>query len=195
MGLKPHEIAMLGVGRTFQFTRLFENVTVIENVMAGQHRLMRSGISSAIFRSSRHKREENEGFRASLEKLSFVGLESIASELVANIPFGQKRLVEIARALALEPDLLLMDEPVSGLSSKEAEQMLEMIRQIRNRNVSVLFVDHHMNFVMEISDEIVVLDQGSKIAEGRPEDIQKEETVVTAYLGRRGGSLAENGKN
>lgn len=194
-GLKAYEIAGLGIGRTFQSTRLFENMSTVENVMIGRHSLMKSRVLGILFRSRGEEQEEQKVYEKALEKLGLVALESKANELAGSIPLGQKRFVEIARALMLNPKLLVLDEPFSGLNPREGEQMLEIIQQICSQNVSILLVDHHMDFIMDISDEVVVLNYGNKIAEGKPDDIQKNKEVISAYLGEKRTSFAKDGNS
>lgn len=180
---KPHIIASLGIVRTFQNVQLFGNMTVLENVMVGCHTKTKSGIFSAAL-SLPHMRTEERNIReSSMEKLKFVDLDSRASELASNLSFGEQRLLEIARALAVEPELLLLDEPAAGLNTRETEKLAQTIYKIRNLGVTILIVEHDMNLVMEISDQVIVLNYGIKIAEGKPNEIQNNEEVIAAYLG------------
>jgi len=181
--LKPHVIAGLGLARTFQTVRLFGNMTVVENVMVGRHVKTGYGLLSAAFRMPRARREEKRIRERAVEQLARVGLEAKANENALSLPFGQQRLLEIARALATEPKLLLLDEPGSGLNRPEKEELDQLIRIIRDEGTTVLLVEHDMQFVMAIADRIIVLDYGQKIAEGPPAEIQANERVIAAYLG------------
>ena len=182
-GKAPHRICRMGVGRTFQHSLVFEDMTVVENVAVGRYSRTKAGLLSAAFTLPRHRREEAETFKAAHEALRRVGLDHAAAELAENLPMGQRHLLEIARALAAGPQLLLLDEPAAGLNDDETLRLVDTVRKIRDEGVTVLLVEHDMNFVMEISDEVVVLDYGRKIAEGPPLMIQNNEEVIKAYLG------------
>jgi branched-chain amino acid transport system ATP-binding protein len=182
-GLRPHVITGLGIARTFQTVRLFGNMTCLENVMVGRHVKTGYGLLCAAFRLPRAREEERAIRERALEQLSRVGLEAKADENALSLPFGQQRLLEIARALATEPNLLLLDEPGSGLNRPEKEELDRLIRSIRDDGVTILLVEHDMRFVMGIADRIIVLDYGQKIAEGTPAEIQTNERVIAAYLG------------
>lgn len=181
--LKPHIIASKGISRTFQNVQIFANMSVLENVMVGCHSWTRSEFISCIFKSKKTRLEEKKIYSRSLELLEFVGLREKKDTLASNLTFHEQRLVEIARALATEPELLLLDEPAAGLNLREARQMGELICRIKEMGVSVLLVEHDMDLVMGISEEIVVLNSGQVIAEGTPEKIQNDEKVIAAYLG------------
>lgn len=182
-GRPPHTMCRLGVGRTFQQSLLFEGLTVLENVAVGHYPRTRAGILSAVLTLPRHRREERETLEVAHQALRRVGLERQAEELAQNLPMGERHLVEIARALATGPRLLLLDEPAAGLNEEETRRLAETVRKIRDEGVTVLLVEHDMTFVMDISDEVVVLDYGRKIAEGPPLMIQDNEEVIKAYLG------------
>jgi branched-chain amino acid transport system ATP-binding protein len=182
-GLKPHVITQKGIARTFQNVELFENMSVIENVMLGRHARTQTGVLSGALRSAKGRREEQEIFDRSLELLEFVGLQERVHEESAGLPFGLQRYLEIARALATDPKLLLLDEPASGLDPAESQTLAGLILKIRDAGITVLLVEHNMDVAMEISDEIVVLNYGQKIAEGTPREIQDNPAVITAYLG------------
>ncbi len=182
-GWKPHAVAGLGIARTFQTTKLFPEMTVLENVMVGRHPRTRSGFVAGMLNLPRTWREERESKAKAREILADLGLSTYALETAANLSFGRQRLVEFARALATEPDLLLLDEPAAGLNIYETQALAELIVKIRNRGVTCLVVEHDMSLVMNISDDVVVLDQGAKIAEGPPRAIQRDPEVIRIYLG------------
>lgn len=183
VGRSCYEVASLGVARTFQNVQLFQNMTVLENVMVGCHCWTRQGLASGALRLLGHWREERRIYAESMERLEQVGLADVANTDAAGLPFGKQRMLEIARALASKPKLLLLDEPASGLSTRETAELASLLRQIVSEGVTVLLVDHDMQFVMDISDHVTVLDQGRKIAEGTPEEIQNDARVIAAYLG------------
>jgi branched-chain amino acid transport system ATP-binding protein len=183
--LSPYHVNRLGIGRTFQHSRLFDDMSVLDNVKVGRHAKGRAGIMSAFFSLPRHRRDERAITEAAHAALARVGLERLAGELAGNLPMGERHLVEIARALATEPTVLLLDEPAAGLNNEETAQLGDTVRRIRAEGVTVLLVEHDMGFVMDISDEVVVLDYGKKIAEGPPLMIQSDEEVIRAYLGDR----------
>ena len=182
-GLKPHIIAKKGIGRTFQNVELFENMSVIENVMIGRHVRTKTGVFGGAFRLSGARQEERAILDRSMGLLEFVGLKERATEDSSGLPFGLQRYLELGRALATEPKLLLLDEPASGLDSSESQNLCELILKIRDRGITVLLVEHNMEVAMEVSDEIVVLNYGMKIAEGTPRQIQNNPEVISAYLG------------
>ena len=182
-GKPPHSICRMGVGRTFQHSLVFDDMTVLENVAVGRYSRTRSGLLAGALTLPRHRREEAETFKAAAEALRRVGLDHAAGELAENLPMGERHLLELARALASGPQLLLLDEPAAGLNDDETRRLADTVRKIRDEGVTVLLVEHDMSFVMEISDEVVVLDYGRKIAEGPPLMIQNNEEVIKAYLG------------
>ena len=182
-GLQPHRITELGICRTFQTTKLFSRMTVLENVMVGRHPRTKAGFLSGVLNLPWTWKEERGIRERSFELLDSLGLADAAEELAANLPFGKQRRLEIARALATEPSLLLLDEPAAGLNIYETKEMADLVLKIRKWGITVLLVEHDMSLVMDISDEIVVLNYGSKVAEGRPEEIQRDPEVIRIYLG------------
>jgi branched-chain amino acid transport system ATP-binding protein len=180
---KPHAVAALGIARTFQTTKLFGHMTVLENVMMGRHTRTRAGFLAGMLSLPWTWREHRETTEKAALVLQDLGLSRHAGETAANLPFGRQRLVEFARALATEPALLLLDEPAAGLNIYETQELAQLILKIRDRGVTCLVVEHDMSLVMNISDEVVVLDQGQKIAEGPPSAIQRHPEVIRVYLG------------
>ena len=182
-GIPTHHMASIGISRTFQNLQVFKNMTVLENVMIGQHIRTKVGIMGAAFLSPKAKIEEKEIYEAAMEQLRFVGLENYFNHLAGSLSLGKLRLLELARALATNPKLLLLDEIAAGLNHTETMEMSILIQKIRDQGNTVFVVEHDMDLVMNICDKIVVLDQGEKIAEGTPKEIQTNERVITAYLG------------
>ena len=182
-GLKPHQVAARGIARTFQTVELFGRMTVLENVMLGRHLKSRKGLISAAFRLPGVFREEADLKARSLSVLETVGIAEYAAMKAANLPLGEQKLLEVARALACEPQLLLLDEPVAGLNEVETQKAAEMIMGLSETGVTVILVEHDMKMVMNISDEILVLNYGAKIAEGPPTSIRTDPGVIKAYLG------------
>jgi branched-chain amino acid transport system ATP-binding protein len=186
-GSKTFEIAGAGIARTYQHIRLFHKMTALENVMVGRHRLSRAGFFAGMLRLPYTRAEERRIREKSMDALEFAGVAGHADTDATSLSYGQQRLVEIARALALEPRLLLLDEPAAGLNMHETSETAKLITRIRGLGVTVLVVEHDMSLVMNISDEVMVLSYGSKIAEDTPLGIQKNEEVVRVYLGEEDG--------
>ncbi len=182
-GLKPYLIAKKGICRTFQSVQIFENMSVLENAMIGRHCRTKSEFLSTAIKLRRARNEEREIHVFAQEMLAFVGLETKASGSTSNLNIREQRLLEFARALATEPELLLLDEPASGLSIHETKSVAELICRIRDNGITILLVEHDMSVVMEISDEVIVLNSGEVLAEGTPQEIQNNEEVIAAYLG------------
>lgn len=183
----PDAISALGIARTFQNVALFGDMTVVDNVMVGLHHSFQGGFLDIVLRTSRARGEESSARVRALALLEFVGLGHLANERAKNLPYGKQRLLEIARALGSDPSLLLLDEPAAGLTSGEIGDMDAIIRKVRDAGVTVFLIEHHMDLVMSISDEITVLDFGQKIAQGTPAEIQANDRVINAYLGTSGG--------
>jgi branched-chain amino acid transport system ATP-binding protein len=182
-GKKKHEITRGGIARTFQNVRLFPEMTALENVMVGADAHHKTSVVGALFRGPRHWREERTGRDRSLQLLRFVGIDKRAGEVSRNLSYGEQRRLEIARALATNPTLLCLDEPAAGFNPAEKESLLALIRRIRDSGVTVLLIEHDMRLVMGVTDRIVVLEFGKKIAEGTPAEVRDNPAVVAAYLG------------
>ena len=183
-GLKPNRVTEQGLARTFQNIRLFPNMTVLENVMIGRHCRMSAGIAGAIFRGPSTRKEEKEVVRDSYLILEKIGLADFVNEFAMNLPYGAQRRLEIARAMATDPFLLLLDEPAAGMNPHETQDLDALILWIReNENISILLIEHDMKLVMSLSDRIFVVDYGKKIAQGTPEEIKNNPAVIKAYLG------------
>jgi branched-chain amino acid transport system ATP-binding protein len=181
--LRPREITQSGIARTFQAIRLFKNMTALENIMAGPHHRTAAGIMGALLQTSAQRKEEIYIVREADRLLRFMGLEEYRNELAKNLPYGDQRRLEIARALATSPSLLTLDEPAAGLNDQETHELVNLIREIRDTGVTVLLIEHDMKMVMGLCERIVVIDHGSKIAEGSPHEIQQNQDVINAYLG------------
>ena len=190
-GMPPHKIASIGLARTFQNIRLFNLMTAEENVMVAMHSHMHSGIVRTIVRMPGQRREEREGRAFARELLDFVGIGTVADEYARNLSYGDQRRLEVARALALKPQVLLLDEPTAGMNPQESARFVEFVHRVRDeKDLSVLLIEHDMSVVMRVSERITVLDQGQKIAEGLPDEIKSNQRVVEAYLGKSGSEAS-----
>jgi branched-chain amino acid transport system ATP-binding protein len=188
-GLSPDRVARLGISRTYQNIRLFKNMTAVENILVGMQPHLKSGVLGAIFRDPRTQREEKAAVEEAIRLLNFINLKGKGDLLAKNLPYGEQRRLEIGRALASKPSLLLLDEPTAGMNPSETQDMVNFIRRLRDElGITILLIEHQMRVVMSISELITVLDFGLKIAEGTPLEIQKNPRVVEAYLGRGAAS-------
>lgn len=181
--LRAFEVTRLGIARTFQNIRLFGEMQVWENVVVGAHTQLRSGLLSSVLKLPMTRREEKAVRDRAYELLAFVGLEGMETQRARNLPYGAQRRLEIARALAANPRLLLLDEPAAGMNAQETENLLALIRKLKESDMTVLLIEHDMRLVMGISERIVVLDHGKKISEGTPPEVRADEAVIRAYLG------------
>jgi len=183
-GLKPNVINEKGLARTFQNIRLFSNMSVLENVMIGRHQSLKSGILSSVLRTKKNRIEENKVIEDSYEILRKIGLEMYVNELACNLPYGAQRRLEIARAMATNPFLLLLDEPAAGMNPQETNDLVDLIQKLRkDEDITILLIEHDMSLVMTLSERIYVVDYGEMIAEGTPEEIKNNKEVIKAYLG------------
>ncbi len=182
-GIKPHKITDKGICRTFQNIRLFSQMTVLENVLVGGHCRSNAGVLSSVFRTKSQRNEEESTRKVATELLQLVGLSSYEDVIAENLAYGQQRRLEIARALASNPSLLLLDEPAAGMNETETENLFDLIKKVQQRGVTVLVIEHDMPFVMKLCDRIAVLNFGKKLAEGTPQEIQNNQDVIEAYLG------------
>ena len=183
-GMRPDRIALAGIARTFQNIRLFKALTVLDNVVIAQHLRLSSSWVSSVLRMPRYRKENAQMYRRAEELLRYMGLWEVRGEVASSLPYGMQRKLEIARALATQPTLLLLDEPAAGMNPAESAELTELIRGIRDQfRLTVLLIEHHMDVVMDISDRIYVLNYGSLIADGTPEEIHNNDDVIHAYLG------------
>jgi ABC-type branched-subunit amino acid transport system ATPase component len=182
-GIRPHQVTYLGITRTFQNLQVFQNMTVIENVMVGFHSRTSSEFVACLARTLRVKREEKEVREKAAKMLHFVNLAGREDQPGSSLPCGDQKRLELARALVSRPRMVLLDEPVSGLNTSETEEMADLILKLKESGITVLLVEHDMNLVMQVSDMIVVLNHGEKLAQGRPAEIQNDDRVIAAYLG------------
>ncbi|MDQ3250072.1 MAG: ABC transporter ATP-binding protein [Chloroflexota bacterium] len=194
VGLATDEIARLGIARTYQNIRLFSTMTAVENVMVGEHPHLKAGLWGAIFRTAAVRAEEAAALKRAIELLNFVGLQGKGNLVARNLAYGDQRRLEIARALANNPSILFLDEPTAGMNPRETASLTSFIHQLRDAlGITIVLIEHDMRVVMGISEQIAVLDHGSKIAEGTPGEIQRNKQVIEAYLGREGVEAAEHG--
>lgn len=183
-GKKPYQITSLGMARTFQNIRLFANMTALENVMVGTHTHTRANLLDSILRLPRHKKDEAQALKKALEILEITGLSDWKYNYATSLPYGLQRRLEIARAMASDPQVLLFDEPAAGMNEQETQELMEFILQLKQMGFSILLIEHDMRLVMQISDHIYVLNHGACIAHGTPQEIKQNQMVIDAYLGK-----------
>ena len=182
-GNAPHQIVTKGIARTFQTIRLFGEMTVLENVLAGCHCRLSAGVFSSLFRTKRQRAEERVAIENAMQDLAFVGLDADYNNFANNLSYGKQRLLEIARALATKPRLLILDEPAGGMNDQETVELTDLIGALCERGISILLIEHDMNLVMQVCHSLIVLENGMMIAEGNPDEIKTNKLVIEAYLG------------
>jgi branched-chain amino acid transport system ATP-binding protein len=192
IGLRPDEVSERGISRTFQNIRLFGAMTVLENIIVGMHTQLKQSATDALFRTKKFRDEEKEAEKKAESLMEYVGLKNVGNELARNLPYGAQRRIEIARAIAANPTLLLLDEPTAGMNPNETADAIKLFRHIRDdKGITILLIEHDMRVVMGISEHISVMDHGEKIAEGTPKEIRNNQRVIEAYLGREAAKLRD----